>query len=142
MAEMDARFGLKTTHHRDARAMLDAEGLDVVSVGTWHTGHAPWTVAAAARRPNAILCEKPMADTLGPAEAKIVACHRNNVKHVIGHQRRFLPAYTMARDLIAQGAIGKVSLILSFGGHGLPNLILRTRPTCIATCWAIPTAAG
>jgi UDP-N-acetyl-2-amino-2-deoxyglucuronate dehydrogenase len=121
MAEMDSRFGIKTVHHRDARAMLDTEGLDVVSVGTWHTGHAPWTIAAAARRPKAILCEKPMADTLGHAEEMMVACHRNNVKLVIGHQRRFLPAYTLARDMIAQGAIGKISLILSFGGHGLPN---------------------
>jgi len=121
MREMDARFAIETVHHRDARAMLDAEHLDVVSVCTWHTGHAPWTTAAAARRPKAILCEKPMADTLGRAEEMMVACHRNGVKLAIGHQRRFLPAYTMARDLIAQGAIGHVSLILSFGGQGLPN---------------------
>ena len=31
--EMDARFGIKTKHYTDARAMLDAEHLDVVSVG-------------------------------------------------------------------------------------------------------------
>ena len=68
MREMDARFAIETVHYRDARAMLDAEHLDVVSVCTWHTGHAPWTTAAAARRPKAILCEKPMADTLGRAE--------------------------------------------------------------------------
>ena len=121
MHEMDARFAIETVHHRDARTMLDAEHLDVVSVCTWHTGHAPWTTAAAARRPKAILCEKPMAETLGRADEMVVACYRNGVKLVIGHQRRFLPAYTMARDLIAQGAIGRVSLILSFGGQGLPN---------------------
>ena len=119
--EMAARFEIAPAQYRDARAMLDAEHLDVISVGTWHTGHSPWTVAAAARRPKAILCEKPMADTLGHAEEMLVACHRNGVKLVIGHQRRFLPAYTLARDLIAQGAIGRVSLILSFAGHGLPN---------------------
>ena len=121
MREMDARFGIRTVQHRDARAMLDTERLDVVSVCTWHTGHSPWTVAAAARRPKAILCEKPMADTLGHADEMVVACHRNGVKLAIGHQRRFLPSYTLARDLIAQGAIGHVSLILSFGGQGLPN---------------------
>ncbi|HEX3346583.1 MAG TPA: Gfo/Idh/MocA family oxidoreductase [Acetobacteraceae bacterium] len=121
MREMDARFNIEPVHHRDARTMLDTEHLDVVSVAVWHGGHAPWTIAAAARRPKAILCEKPMADTLGHAEEMMVACHRNGVKLAIGHQRRFLPAYTMARDLIAQGAIGRVSLMLSFGGHGLPN---------------------
>jgi predicted dehydrogenase len=101
--------------------MLDAERLDVVSVCTWHTGHSPWTVAAAARRPKAILCEKPMADTLGHADEMLVACHRNGVKLAIGHQRRFLPAYAMARDFIAQGAIGQVLLIQSVAGQGLPN---------------------
>lgn len=30
MREMDARFGIRTVHHRDARAMLDTERLDVV----------------------------------------------------------------------------------------------------------------
>ena len=119
--EMDRRFGITTKHYADARAMLDAERLDVVSVGVWHTGHAPMTIAAAARRPKAILCEKPMADTIGHAEEMLVACHRNGVKLVIGHQRRFLPAYAKARELIAGGAIGRVSLILSFAGAGLPN---------------------
>jgi predicted dehydrogenase len=50
-----------------------------------------------------------------------VACSRNNVKLATAHQRRFLPAYTLARDMIADGAIGQVELMLSFGGHGLPN---------------------
>src|SRR6185437_15292231 len=97
MNEMDALSGISTVHYQDARAMLDTEHLDVVSVCTWHTGHAPCTITAAARRPKAILCEKPMADTLGRAEEMLMACNRNGVKLVIGHQRRFLPAYTMAR---------------------------------------------
>jgi predicted dehydrogenase len=121
MQAMDARFGLSTTHYADPRAMLDAERPDIVSVCVWHAGHAPWTIAAAARRPKAILCEKPMADTLGRAEEMMVACHRAGVKLAIGHQRRFLPAYTMARELIAGGAIGDVLLMLSFAGQGLPN---------------------
>jgi predicted dehydrogenase len=121
MDAVDTRFGIQTVHYADARAMLDAEELDVVSVCTWHTGHSPATVAAAARRPKAILCEKPMADTLGHADEMLVACHRNGVKLAIGHQRRFLPAYIKARNLIAQGAIGQVSLIQSVAGQGLPN---------------------
>jgi UDP-N-acetyl-2-amino-2-deoxyglucuronate dehydrogenase len=119
--EVDREFGVKPVHYQDAAQMLDRERLDVVSVCVWHTGHAPWTIAAAARRPRAILCEKPMAESLGRAEEMLVACRRNQVKLAIAHQRRFLPAYTLARDLIARGAIGAVQLMLSFGGHGLPN---------------------
>jgi predicted dehydrogenase len=121
MADMDSRFSLSTNHYTDAREMFEKEKLDVVSICTWHGGHAPWTIAAAAYQPKAILCEKPMADTLGAAEQMLVACRRNGVKLAIAHQRRFLPAYTLAKQLIADGALGKVELIQSFGGDGLPN---------------------
>ena len=83
-----------------------------------------WTIAAAARKPKAILCEKPMADTLGRAEEMLVACRRNKVKLVIAHQRRFLPAYTLARDLIAElarlGAEGGIPVEVRIGVHTGP----------------------
>jgi predicted dehydrogenase len=121
MAEKDERFQIAPRHYTDAREMLAREQPDVVSVCTWHAGHATWTIAAATYRPKAILCEKPMADTIGRAEQMILACRRNGVKLGIAHQRRFLPAYTLARDLIAQGAIGQVQTIQSFAADGLPN---------------------
>ena len=125
MADFDGVFGgeedYHPRHYTDAREMLDTEDLDVVSVGTWHRGHSTWTVAAAARKPKAVLCEKPMADSLGHASDMLVACRRNGVKLVIGHQRRFLPSYTLAREMIADGAIGEVRLITSVSGAGLPN---------------------
>lgn len=121
MSSFDARYGLSTEHYTDAREMLDREGLDVVSIAVWHSGHAAWTVAAAARKPKAILCEKPMADSIQGAEQMMIACKRNGVRLVIGHQRRFLPTYTLARQLIGEGAIGDVQLMQSFGHDGLPN---------------------
>src|SRR5690349_14065584 len=121
MAEKDTAFGIAPRHYTDAREMLAREQPDVVSICTWHAGHAPWTIAAAVHRPKAIISEKPMADTVGRAEQMILACRRNNVKLAISHQRRFLPAYTLARELIAQGAIGPIQTIQSFGGDGLPN---------------------
>ncbi len=121
MEDMDRMHNISTHHYTDAREMMARENLDVVSVCTWHSGHAPWTIAVANFKPKAILCEKPMADTIGKAEQMLVACRRNGVKLVIGHQRRFLPSYTLAKDLIADGAIGDVQQIVSFGGDGLPN---------------------
>jgi predicted dehydrogenase len=121
MVEKDTAFTIAPRHYTDARAMLAQEQPDVVSICTWHAGHATWTIAAAALRPKAILCEKPMADTIGRAEQMLLACQRNGVKLAIAHQRRFLPAYILARDLIAQGAIGQVRTIQSFAADGLPN---------------------
>ena len=125
MADFDERFGGREgyapKHYTDAAAMLDAEDLDVVSIGTWHKGHARWTIAAAARKPKAILCEKPMAEDLGHAEQMLVACRRNGVKLAIGHQRRFLPSYVAVRDMVASGAVGRVELVKAVSGSGLLN---------------------
>ena len=75
----------------------------------------------AARKPKAILCEKPMAEDIGHAADMITACERNNVKLAVGHQRRFLPSYVETRNLIEKGAIGKVQMIRSISGSGLLN---------------------
>ena len=45
MHDMDAKFNISTKHYTDARQMLETEKLDVVSICTWHTGHATWTIA-------------------------------------------------------------------------------------------------
>ena len=79
-------FGVEK-RYLDYREMLDEENLDIVSVCSWDPQHAEMTIAAAARRPKLILCEKPMAASVGEAEDMIVAAQRNDVKLVIGHQR-------------------------------------------------------
>ena len=121
MQEKNEKFGISPAHFTDARQMLDEVQPEVVSICTWHAGHSEWTIAAAARQPKAILCEKPMADTVGNAEQMLIACQRNGVKLAIGHQRRFLPSYTLARTMIKEGRVGTVRLIQSFAGEGLPN---------------------
>ena len=121
MADVDRDFGVSPVHYRTPARCSTASGWTWSRCACGTRGTRRWTIAAAARRPRAILCEKPMAETLGRAEEMLVACRRNRVKLAIGHQRRFLPAYTLARDLIARGAIGTVQLMLSFGGQGLPN---------------------
>ena len=88
----------------DAREMLDNENLDIVSVATWHKLHAPMTIAACARSPKAVLCEKPMGVSLGECDDMLIAANRSSVKVVIGHQRRFNSAWTDARNLIAEGS--------------------------------------
>lgn len=114
------RFGIPR-QYADYRQMLDAERPDLVSVCTWHPLHAEMTIAAAACRPRAILCEKPMATSLGEAEEMMVACQRNQVKLAIGFQRRFLSAWTKARELIADGAIGRPERISHTRLTGLLN---------------------
>ncbi len=101
--------------------MLDKERPDFVDVCSWHQQHAEMVIAAAARQPKAILCQKPMAVDLGQADEMLTACVRNNVKLIIAYQRPHHAVWLKARDLIREGAIGKVSQIQLICGGNLLN---------------------
>src|SRR5262249_14792940 len=94
--------------YADYREMLDRERPELVDVCSWHGQHAEMVIAAAARRPRAITCQKPMALSLGEAENMLIACERNDVKLVISYQRPHHATWLKARDLIREGAIGKI----------------------------------
>lgn len=102
----------------DYREMLDKEELDFVDVCSWHQQHAEMVIAAAARKPKAILCQKPMSVDLGEADAMLTACQRNGVKLLIAFQRPHHATWLKARELIREGAIGKVTQVqLECGGN-------------------------
>ncbi|HEV8637376.1 MAG TPA: Gfo/Idh/MocA family oxidoreductase [Chloroflexota bacterium] len=104
--------------YRDYREMLDQEHPDFVDVCSWHAQHAEMVVAAAARGPKAILCQKPMALSLGEAERMLVACQRNGVKLFIAFQRPHHATWLKARELIREGAIGQpIQVICDDGGN-------------------------
>ncbi|TAK21352.1 MAG: Gfo/Idh/MocA family oxidoreductase [Chloroflexota bacterium] len=107
--------------YRDYREMLEKERPDFVDVCSWHGMHAEMVVATAARRPRAILCQKPMALSMGDADRMVVACERNGVKLFIAFQRPHHATWLKARDLIREGAIGKVIQVVCDDGGNLLN---------------------
>ena len=115
-----SQYGIDSLY-ADARQMLDAEHLDIVSICTWHKLHAPLTIAACARRPKGVLCEKPMATNLGECDDMIIAADRHSVKLAVAHQRRFNPAWIEARNLVTSGEIGQIRQVTAIGGQGLLN---------------------
>jgi predicted dehydrogenase len=115
-------FGIpEAKRYADFREMLDAERPDFVDVCSWHQQHAEMVIAAAARQPKAILCQKPMAVDLGEADAMLTACERNRVKLVIAYQRPHHTTWLAARDLIRAGAIGAVRQVQMDDGGNLLN---------------------
>ena len=122
LREFGEFFGVPEAHrYADYRQMLDSERLDFVDVCSWHQQHAEMVIAAAARQPQAIICQKPMAVDLGEADAMMTACQRNGVKLVIAYQRPHHATWKKARDLIREGAIGRVTQIQLDSGGNLLN---------------------
>ena len=122
LREFGEFFGVAEEHrYADYRQMLDRERLDLVDVCSWHQQHAEMVIAAAARQPKAIICQKPMAVDLGEADAMLTACERNGVKLMIAYQRPHHATWLRARDLLREGAIGRVIQIQLDAGGNLLN---------------------
>ena len=108
------------SRYTDYREMLDAERPDFVDVCSWHQHHAEMVIAAAARGPRAILCQKPMASSMKEAKEMMMACDRNDVKLIIAYQRPHLATWLKARELIRDGVLGKVHQVeVACGGNML-----------------------
>ena len=122
LREFGEFFGVPEEHrYADYRQMLDSERLDFVDVCSWHQLHAEMVIAAAARQPKGIICQKPMAVDLGEADAMLVACRRNGVKLTIAYQRPHHATWLKARELVRQGVLGEVLQIQLDAGGNLLN---------------------
>lgn len=110
----------------DAEALLATPGVDaviVVSPSSLHREH----IAMAARAGKAIFSEKPLADSVAGAREAAEAVRATGVPFQIGFQRRFDPGYARARQLIADGAIGKVEMFRGITCDRIPPVeFLRT----------------
>jgi predicted dehydrogenase len=111
----------EVSRYLDHKAMLESEEIDVISVCTWHASHAPITVDACKAGLKGVLCEKPMATSLGGAQSVLEAAKGNGTKVAIGHQGRFRPVNVKARELVLAGAIGQPTAAFRRSGDGLLN---------------------
>ena len=79
----------------------------VTSETNRHAGH----VELAATAGKHILCQKPMATTLEDCDRIIAAVRRSGVKFGMAYQMRQDPVNQKIRELLAEGAVGKVAVV-------------------------------
>ncbi len=108
------RLGVRAAY-ADYREMLRRERPDVVSIAPrWADCHLEM-VLAAAEAGASIYLEKPMARTPAECDRMIEACDRARVKLAVAHQMRIAPILDLARQRLAEGAIGR---LLELRGRG------------------------
>ena len=100
--------------------LLADESIEAVSVCTANHAHAEVTIAAL-KAGKHVLCEKPMAVTLEECEAMVAAAKESGRYLMIGQNQRLAKAHAKARELIGQGAIGRVLTFRTIFGHGGPE---------------------
>jgi predicted dehydrogenase len=90
-----------------ADAMFRSGLIDAALIVTPHYWHPVQTIQAA-RAGLAVLCEKPIAVTVGPARAMIEECRKHKVPLGVMFQSRTRGVMMKARQMVAGGELGDV----------------------------------
>ena len=106
VAEAAKRFGYQK-YYTDWRAMIEDPEVQLVDNGGPNNLHADPSILAAQLGKH-VLCEKPLARTAAEAKAMWDAVETAKIKHMVAFNYRFVPAVRMIRDLIDQGAFGRI----------------------------------
>jgi len=86
---------------------IEAADVDAVILTTPNNLHEAQIIAAA-RAGKHVFCEKPLALTLASAQRSVQACLDHGVRLGIGHERRFEPPMLLMKQLLAEGALGRL----------------------------------
>jgi predicted dehydrogenase len=100
------QFGWEETA-TDWKQVVTRPDIDLVDVSTPGDSHAPIAIAAA-RAGKAVICEKPLANTVREAERMLDAVERAGVTHMVCHNYRRAPAVMLAHRMIADGQFGEL----------------------------------
>lgn len=102
-------------HETSYESLLARNDVDAVLIATPHSDHCSQVLAAAAAGKH-VLVEKPMATSVADCTRMINACERAGVRLEVIQTQRFRGANWRARQLVAEGAIGRVRM---FDGRSL-----------------------
>lgn len=97
----------------DWREVVARDDIDIVDIVTPGESHAEIAIAALEAGKH-VLCEKPLANTVPEAEAMAEAAERaraRGIRSMVGFTYRRVPAVTLLRDMIAEGAVGTVQQV-------------------------------
>jgi predicted dehydrogenase len=106
-ADFARRHGVRASYD-DAAALINDPAVDAVYIATPPGAHEALALAVCAARKPAYV-EKPMARTHAECRRMIDAFAAAGVPLFVAYYRRALPRFLRARDLVASGALGRVT---------------------------------
>lgn len=101
-------YGMK--YCSDPNEVIQDSRTHAVIVTTETNRHAEY-IERAAQAGKHILCQKPLATTLEDCDRIIRAVHNYGVKFSMGYQMRQDPVNQKIKELLDQGAVGKVAIV-------------------------------
>jgi predicted dehydrogenase len=120
-----ADFAPDAKEYVEYRELLDRKDVDAVVIGAPDHWHAPM-VTDAVRAGKDVYVEKPVTHTLEEGAALVKAVEDSGRVVQVGYQQRSWPHFLEAREIIASGALGQITMVLTFWyqnhlGEGAPD---------------------
>ncbi len=119
------RWGVEALY-TNYREMVEKQRPDIVCVTTRPGPRAEVTIGLAEMGVKAIFATKPMGRTLAEADAMIEACRKHGTILSIACHLNWYNWYTNARQMIADGAIGRLKSMICHSPSSLSNLHSHT----------------
>jgi predicted dehydrogenase len=107
VADLARRLGVPQPFD-DWRALVDAPDIDAVGIAVPPAAQ-PAIIVYAAEQGKHVFCEKPVAASVADARSALAAVERRGVVHGIDFIFPEIAAWRRARELLAEGAIGRVA---------------------------------
>lgn len=129
-ALVDTHYGNKDcVLYRDFRELLDRKDIDAVLIATGDRWHAPASILAA-KAGKDVYSEKPCGITIAACQELSDTMHRTKRVFQAGTQRRSVPNFQRAVDLVHSGKLGKLhTMHASVYYPVLDNTWLPAQPT-------------
>src|SRR5689334_12434356 len=113
-AKLSEHGGAKVDTYGDYRRLLERKDIDAVLVATPDHWHSPITVDACAAGKD-VYVEKPVSNTIEPAQLMVKAAREHNRVVQVGLQQRQGEHFREAAALIQGGLLGKIThVVLQF----------------------------
>ena len=134
------RHGAKVAYS-SLDSLLNDGRVDGVFISSPNSLHAAQAIQAAEAGKH-VLSEKPMTTTLQDALDMVRTCRGRGVKLGVGFELRHNPGHILARDLVRDGALGRVTLAQGQWGFGTRGQEVFPPREGLRQWWDDPEAMG
>jgi len=132
-----AKAGGKMATFTDYRKVLDLKDVDGVLITTPDHWHAPMMIEAVAAGKD-VYVEKPVSNTIEPAQKMVEAVHKSNRIVQVGIQQRSWNHFQEAIKLLHDGLLGEITHSENFYANYMrPAVVDPTRPVPETLDWEL-----
>jgi predicted dehydrogenase len=111
--QLGAKFGVTNCYgYENYDRCLDHPDVEAVFIASVNGKHAEQTLRAAAAGKH-VLCEKPMATSVGDCRRMVEACKASRVRLMIAYRKYFEPGSVALKNLASSGKLGSLKHMYS-----------------------------